>query len=441
VTTASIASSAGTAAAVHPTALLGFDHPIELPAHGPVPRGVAEDGVRHLARYGPIPALPRGRLTELVHRSGLTGHGGAHFPVARKWRAIQQAVTDSATTAGPTARRPVVVGNGAESEPASAKDAVLIQTRPHLVLDGLALCARELGADTTVLWLHEGDDASLAALHRARVERQAAGLAEPWPEIAVGPARYLSGESSAVLAGLSGAATLPTFRTVPAARSGFAGRPTAVHNVETLARVALAARTGLLRRAGGALLTVTGTTRTVLETTAGETFAGALTRAGRGTAPVAVLLGGYGGQWVAWPRLAELPCDAPALARHGLSMGAGVVVPLGPEHCGLATTAALLGYLAGQGAGQCGPCVFGLPALASRTTDLLGGGRRSQAADADLAALAGEIRGRGACGHPDGAVSLVASALSVFAADVAAHRANGSCLHSGRPAELPGVER
>ena len=69
------------------------------------------------------------RLIDELEASGLVGHGGAWFPVAAKWRAV----------AGASRRRPVVVANGAEGEPASRKDALLLSRAPHLVLDGLAL--------------------------------------------------------------------------------------------------------------------------------------------------------------------------------------------------------------------------------------------------------------------------------------------------------------
>ncbi|HYY11067.1 MAG TPA: hypothetical protein VE781_09015, partial [Kineosporiaceae bacterium] len=104
----------------------------------------ADDLTTHLHRYGPGPADASG-LLELVAAAGLTGHGGAHVPVATKWRR---------TLAAGGARR--VVANGCEGEPGSAKDVVLLRLRPHLVLDGLALTARVLGAGEAVVRVHTG---------------------------------------------------------------------------------------------------------------------------------------------------------------------------------------------------------------------------------------------------------------------------------------------
>jgi hypothetical protein len=118
----------------------------------------------HLAGLGPLPYRGGpGRLIADVAESGLTGRGGAAFPVARKLAAV---------AAG---RHPVIVGNGAESEPLSGKDAALLRAAPHLVLDGLQLAAEAVGARRAILAVHPGGYAG-GALTGALAQRQAAGL-------------------------------------------------------------------------------------------------------------------------------------------------------------------------------------------------------------------------------------------------------------------------
>lgn len=159
-----------------------------------------------------------------------------------------------------------VAANAAEGEPASGKDAVLVGRRPHLVLDGLVSAGEAVGAEDLVVWLHEGDCAGHRSINRALGERRAAGLREPSVRVEVGPASYLSGESSAVLRSLAGGPALPQFRRTPAARDGLRDRPALVHNVETLARVALAGRLGPAGYRPTTLLTVVGPEhRTVVE--------------------------------------------------------------------------------------------------------------------------------------------------------------------------------
>jgi NADH:ubiquinone oxidoreductase subunit F (NADH-binding) len=140
-----------------------------------------------------------------------------------------------------------------------------------------------------------------------------------------------------------------------------------------------------------------------------------------------VLLGGWAGTWLPW-HVARGAALAGA-SRHPAT-GAGLVSPLPPGGCGLAETARILRYLARSGAGQCGPCVFGLPALAD-TAERLAGDRARRRDVVRLRRDAAEVDGRGACSHPDGAVRLLTTALATFAADVDAHTATGRCLEKG----------
>jgi NADH:ubiquinone oxidoreductase subunit F (NADH-binding) len=89
-------------------------------------------------------------------------------------------------------------------------------------------------------------------------------------------------------------------------------------------------------------------------------------------------------------------------------------------------------WLAGENAGQCGPCVHGLPAIADAFDALVAGRRGAAAAHQRLVHLGRVVEGRGACRHPDGVVRLVRSALAVFAADVDAHVQGRPC-----PAQAP----
>jgi NADH:ubiquinone oxidoreductase subunit F (NADH-binding) len=110
-------------------------------------------------------------------------------------------------------------------------------------------------------------------------------------------------------------------------------------------------------------------------------------------------------------------------------------VALPDTSCGLAETARVVRYLAGETAGQCGPCVFGLPTLGDAVADLAYQGEQRAARQIDR--LIGLVAGRGACKHPDGATQLVLSAMTAFAADAAWHQQRGPCYGVRRPPILP----
>jgi NADH:ubiquinone oxidoreductase subunit F (NADH-binding) len=218
-----------------------------------------------------------------------------------------------------------------------------------------------------------------------------------------------------------------------------------VQNPETLAHLALIDRhgpawfrqVGIHDHPGSALVTVTGAVRLpgVQEIACGAPLASVLDTAGGALEPLrAVLVGGCHGVWIADHEIGRLTLDDVALARHGGSLGAGVVVALGRSACPARELAHAIGYLAEQSAGQCGPCSNGLPALAGLLS-AVAAGRAPRGALRQLERWSGQLPGRGACHLPDGAVRLLASGMRVFAGELAAHE-RGPCRACGRAPTL-----
>jgi NADH:ubiquinone oxidoreductase subunit F (NADH-binding) len=382
--------------------------------------GLMQDLASHVERFGRRPAMTGAAaaiLLGVLEEVGLAGHGGGHFPVARKWR-----------TALRSGGGGIVVANGAESEPASAKDRTLLATVPHLVLDGLMCAAEVVGAEEAVLWMHDDAHDASRAVSTAIAERRAQGLPEISVRKVLTPASYLSGESSAILRALSGGPTLPAFGVQPAAVAGYRGRPALVHNVETLARIGLLARTGLRGHRPTALVTVNiHDARAVLELNPQSTIGDAIRAGGwTGKPPQAVLVGGYGGSWLPWSVAAVTPLRHRELTAVGAGLGAGVLMPLGETECGISRTAAIAGFLATAGARQCGPCRFGLPALAEGLAALAQGQAHRREVER-LRKLTTLVDGRGGCHHPDGAARLIASALKTFEGDADGHARGRAC--------------
>ena len=399
------------------------------------------DGVRaeggadlaaHEQQWGPLPALRGNQVLEVAERSGLLGRGGAGFPLGRKMRTV---------AAG--SRRAVVVANGSEGEPASAKDKLLLSRVPHLVLDGIQLAARAVRADEAHLVVH-GAGRSTSALRRQLAARRDDTVAVQVHEL---PARYVASEETAVIHWLNGGDAKPTFTPPRPFESGVARRPTLVNNVETLAHLAMLARRGdeWFRSVGdvdepGTLLVTlngAGVERAVAEVPTGTTIGAVTERAGLNlTGSPGVLVGGYFGTWLPTDYAVQLPLTHRAMRSAGAALGAGVIAVLPPDRCGVAETARVASYLAAQNAGQCGPCLNGLPSIASALR-ALATGRWDERQWPLLERWLAVVPGRGACRHPDGAVRFVATGLSTFAADVARHRAGAACPYAGRTAWLP----
>jgi len=386
----------------------------------------------HLALHGELPrglgsTQWRGRVMGEIERSGLVGRGGAAFPTAKKLLAV---------TFQPG--RAVVIANGTEGEPASEKDRALLARAPHLVLDGAAVAADLVAAGEAIIVVHRD---VRGTVDRALEERRAARIDRTQFRVVTAADRFVAGEASAVVNWVARGKPVPMAKPPRLAERGLGDRPTLVQNVETLANLALIARLGATwyrtlgtsEEPGSMLVTILGAIGTpgVLEVEIGTPVSNLLEQAGGLTGPIqALLVGGYFGRWLP----AEVSLRRPFSARGlGIGLGAGLVIALPVSACGVAETARLARYLANESAGQCGPCAFGLPAIANELESLAQGRPTHMAI---LKRWISEIEGRGACSHPDGVARMIRSALEVFANEVTQHE-GGWCTAVDQRRILP----
>jgi len=397
------------------------------------PRG-CESLAEHEKRLGPRPRVDDGFI-DVLRQSGLRGRGGAWFPTWRKWAAVREN----------SERNAVVVVNGHEGEPLSGKDRVLLQLRPHLVIDGAMLAAEALGASEVTLYLSRSSRETDHAVRRALEER--ARLEEPPMGVERTAHRYVGGESSAVVSRASGGQSKPRFTLVRMADKGVNDQPTLVQNAETMAHAALIARygpawfrqLGTEASPGTTLMTLTGNVKRpgVYEVDLGATIAGVVRDVGGTVSPPAgALLGGYFGSWLSPNALSTLPLDVDRLrSAHSAAFGCGILALLPQGGCAIVESTRILAYLAAESSGQCGPCVNGLAALADTM-------QRVATSSGDFGDLdrvtrwIDMVNGRGACHHPDGAVGQLQSALTVFKEHLHTHLLGHSC-HGVRAVGFP----
>ncbi len=415
--------------------------------------GIQPDGAmsldRHLAVHGPLPLGPSGRrrrtreraamLVDEIERSGLLGRGGAAFPTATKMRAVAGA-----------RGRAIVVANGAEGEPASEKDRTLIESLPHLVLDGALIAAQAVGADEVIVCACESAGTAVESVELAIAERSGRGsIGEGLPELRITcvPNHYVAGQEAALVSYLNGGAAKPTFTPPMVFEQGVKRRPTLLDNVETLAHVALIARhgapwfreLGTPTQPGSALVTLSGPVAQpgVYEIEHGASLSSLIEASGGTRATVrAALLGGYSGAWIGGERLHGVALSKEHLAPHGATLGAGIVLLLSEAACPVAETARAARWMSDQSTRQCGPCVHGLDALASTLEEIVDASAPANATKR-LERIASLTARRGACGHPDGAVNLILSAVEEFGTELADHARHGPCEGCHRPPELP----
>lgn len=365
-------------------------------------------------------------LALLLRDAGLTGRGGAGFPTAVK---LQSALEHHAR----------LIVNACDGEIGAAKDGWVVEHH----LDELVHGARLLSPRRTSTIRYAAHRGSPTA-HRLR----GAGLS-----VLEVPARYVSSEESSLISLAQGGLARPMTKRTPFVAGGrdSAGRrvkPTVVLNAETVWRVAQIAQHGAEwfrsfgtpAEPGPRLVSVNSPAArgVVVETEAGTSFDGLLSVAGglAGDAE-AVLVGGLGGGFVPVSAVPGLSWSTADLSRFGIGTGPGVLEVLDPTECPVALVDRYLTYAAGESSGQCGPCMFGVPALARDWRAFAE--RPSTTLLESISGRAGLLPGRGACRFPDGVGRFAASALGVYRDHLEGHIV-GYCLEPrGRMADvLPG---
>jgi len=427
--------------------------PADAPALPRLLAGITAHGAmtleEHFALHGPLPIVrgggrKRGRehaamLISEIERSGLLGRGGAAFPAAKKMRAV-------ASSRG----RAIVLANAAEGEPASLKDRTLLETLPHLVLDGGVVAAEAVGADELIVCACESAQAAAESMASAIEERGSGSSSSghsPRLRMTSVPGNYVAGQESALINYLGGGPAKPMFTPPMPFEQGLRRRPTLISNVETLAHIALIARhgapwfrqLGTPTQPGSALVTLSGPVahQGVYEIEHGASLASLIDAGGGTTTRVrGALLGGYAGSWIGAERLHGVALSNEHLAPHGASLGAGVVLLLSEQACPVAETARVARWLSDQSSRQCGPCLHGLDALAGTLAEIAAGTAQPRAAQR-IDRLASLVARRGACSHPDGSANLILSAMEAFGAEFDDHAQHGPCEGCARPPELP----
>ena len=173
-------------------------------------------------------------VQEKVNASGLRGLGGAGFPSGRKWGFVRAAE-------GPR----YLAVNGDEGEPGTFKDRYYLERTPHLFLEGMLIAAWAVEAETCFIYMRDEYPAVLEILAREIAALEAAGIVAPgYIDLRRGAGAYICGEESAMIESIEGKRGLPRHRPPYVAQVGIFGRPTLVHNIETLYWVARVCREG-----------------------------------------------------------------------------------------------------------------------------------------------------------------------------------------------------
>ena len=333
--------------------------------HPTIPRYEALDAYRAGGGYAELERLRSGgdwgAVQETVAASGLRGLGGAGFPSGRKWGFVR---------ANPGPRLMAV--NGDEGEPGTFKDRFYLERTPHLFLEGMLIAAWAVEAERIYLYMRDEYPAVLEILRREIAALEAAGLAAPgYVELRRGAGAYICGEESAMIESIEGKRGLPRHRPPYVAQVGLFGRPTLVHNVETLHWIARIVRegpevlsaherngrrglrsysvSGRVANPGVHVLPAGSTILDVIEA-AGGMAEGHVFKAYQPGGPSSGLLPAS---------LDDVPLDFDTLQPHGSFIGSAAVVVLSDRDSARDAALNMLRFFESESCGQCTPCRVG----------------------------------------------------------------------------------
>jgi len=372
-------------------------------------------------------------VVEEIAKSGLRGRGGAGFPTGEKWRAIRGTGTGTR----------FAVCNGAEGEPATFKDRLLMRTNPYRVLEGLAIAACAVGAEQAYLGVKETFGTEVEALGRALEEMQRADALGPTPiQLVLGPDLYLFGEETGLEEVIEGRLPLPRVAR-PFMLGLFAQppneNPTLVNNVETLSNVPH------IMADGADWLRANGTDEspgTMLFTVCGDVVREGVFELPLGT-PLRHLVEDLGGgppegrsvkaifpgasNTVIGQSEIDLPMDFESMRAFGTGLGAGGFAVFDESAC-MAKAAHLYSrFLSIESCGQCPACKFGT----GEVTRLLAGVEAGAESDLDLETILARARSSTdgqKCALPTGESLLIQSLVQVFADEFRGHVGTGCTL-------------
>ncbi|MFW8594414.1 NAD(P)H-dependent oxidoreductase subunit E [Cribrihabitans neustonicus] len=296
-----------------------------------------------------------------VKEAGLRGLGGAGFPSGTKWGFVR-------ANAGPR----YLAVNGDEGEPGTFKDRYYLERTPHVFLEGMLIAAWAVEAEKAFIYMRDEYPAVLEILRREITALEQAGVVEEgYIDLRRGAGAYICGEESAMIESIEGKRGEPRHRPPFVAQVGVFGRPTLVHNVETLYWVARICRegpeclnsvekngrkglrsysvSGRVKNPGVHLLPAGSTILDIIEA-AGGMLDGHTFKAYQPGGPSSGLLPAS---------MDDIPLDFDTLQPHGTFIGSAAVVVLSDQDSARDAALNMLRFFEDESCGQCTPCRVG----------------------------------------------------------------------------------
>lgn len=353
------------------------------------------------------------KILGAVTESGLRGRGGAGFPVGLKWK----------TTKDCTCEEKYVVINADEGEPDTAKDRIIMETVPHAVIEGMAICGVCVGAKKGFIYIRaeypEAKEIVEAEIARARkvgcLGDHICGSHFDFDiEVVSGAGSYVCGEETALLSSIEGQRGEPRLKPPYPGVEGLFGKPTVVNNVETIANVPLILTLGAEeyrsmgteKNPGTKVITITGTERDgVYEIELGTPLRTILESVGCDFDDMKALqIGGGASGILIGPEKLDATLDIEGMQSVGGSLGTGSIRVIHNSESLVALCSDIAKFFSEESCGKCTPCRF----TTKKISDLLESGKFTLS---ELESLADYLTDSARCAFGQSASMALLSAI------------------------------
>jgi len=384
-----------------------------------------------------------------ITASGLRGRGGGGFPTGVKWESCRKARQERQEAA-------YVVCNGDEGDPGAFMDRSIIETDPHAVIEGMLIGAFAVGAKEGFVYIRKEYPLAMDRLQIALAQAREKGLLGQGIlgtdfafDIAVhrGAGAFVCGESTALMASMSGRAGEPRAKYVHNVEYGFRDKPTVLNNVETWANVPAIIEKGASwfasigthdgsgnpwrGSAGTKVFSLVGDIRNtgLVEVPMGIKLREIIFDIGGGIPEgrrfKAVQTGGPSGGCLP-ASLLDMPVDFDSLTEAGSMMGSGGMIVMDDHTCMVDVARYFIDFLVDESCGKCTPCREGLFALAGILRRICDG----QGRESDLELLeeiSATVRDTSLCQLGGSAPNPVLSTLRYFRDEYLEHIRDRRC--------------
>jgi len=392
--------------------------------------------------YAALPRVLNGIAPEdiinEIKSAGLRGRGGGGFPTGRKWGECMDAPGDEK----------YVICNADEGDPGAYMDRSVLEGNPHLVLEGMMVGARAVGASKGYIYVRNEYPLAVKNSRIAVEQAREVGLLGDNilgtsfsfdVDIARGGGAFVCGESTALMASIEGKVGEPRPKDVHTVVDGLYHKPTTLNNVETWANVpsiilngsSWFASKGTKGSKGTKILALTGRIKNtgLVEVAMGTSIREVVFDIGGGAANgnsiKAVQTGGPSGGCLPLGKF-DLAVDFDVLAEAGSMIGSGGMVVMDEETCMVDVAKYFLTFLQDESCGKCVPCRLGIDRMLEIITDITEGRGRMEQLDL-LEELGDTISQTALCGLGKTAPNPVLSTLRYFRPEYEAHIKEKKC--------------